>query len=396
MPQKETAQHLREYLDTGMIPICSTDTSEFGFNGVTEPVGSAPTVNPYNTEYTAGGSSGGAAVSVATGIVAMGLGSDGGGSGRIPASMCGTLGFKPSRDRWTLLKNAEKNLTNVLNMPAVMTRELSDLTLIAHLLDRGEAKGMKPLPRVTEGHGAEKPRVGFYLNAANEETDPEVVKAVTETVDEYRAMGYDVVEVAPPHDKDFEADFLDWYRAIARQTRFALSRDEFNHALDKILPWREARPDEWVSDPDKLEPFSKGLGDMSFARAMYIKHFGAAQRLNEVHTDNYENALDDVAFIISPTISTPPPKVGELSPAKSYDEVIPALKEIAEFATPANAAGGAAMSIPGKFSRDGLPIGVQLMAGRGREEVILRAALDLANHRDGSGLVAVPSSEFPI
>ena len=296
--------------------------------------------------------------------------------------MCGTLGFKPSRGRWTLLKDAEKNLTNVLNMPAVMTRELSDLTLIAHLLDRGEVKGMKPLPRITEGHGAEKPRVGFYLNAANEETDPEVVKAVRETVDEYRAMGYEVVEVAPPHDKDFEADFLDWYRAIARQTRFALGRDEFNHTLDKILPWREARPDEWVSDPDKLEPFSQGLGDMSLARAMYIKHVGAAQRLNDVHTDNYENAFKDVAFIISPTISTPPPKVGELSPAKSYEEVIPDLKEIAEFATPANAAGGAAMSLPGKFSRDGLPIGVQLMAGRGREEVILRAAQDLANHRN--------------
>ena len=382
MPQRETAQHLQEYLDTGMIPICSTDTSEFGFNGVTEPVGSAPTVNPHNTEYTAGGSSGGAAVSVATGVVAMGIGSDGGGSGRIPASMCGTLGFKPSRGRWTLLKDAEKNLTNVLNMPAVMTRELSDLTLIAHLLDRGEVKGMKQLPRITEGHGAEKPRVGFYLNAANEETDPEVVKAVRETVDEYRAMGYEVVEVAPPHDKDFEADFLDWYRAIARQTRFALGRDEFNHTLDKILPWREARPDEWVSDPDKLEPFSQGLGDMSLARAMYIKHVGAAQRLNDVHTDNYENAFKDVAFIISPTISTPPPKVGELSPAKSYEEVIPDLKEIAEFATPANAAGGAAMSLPGKFSRDGLPIGVQLMAGRGREEVILRAAQDLANHRN--------------
>lgn len=384
MPQKETAQHLQEYLDIGMIPICTTDTSEFGFNGVTEPVGSAPTVNPHNTEYTAGGSSGGAAVSVSAGVVAIGLGSDGGGSGRIPASMCGTLGFKPSRHRWTLLKNAEKNLTNVLNMPAVMTRELSDLTLVAHLLDRGETKGLKPLPRITEGYGADKPRVGFYLNAANEETDPEVIKAVTETVDEYRAMGYEVVEVAPPHDQDFETDFLDWYRAIARQTRFALAKDEFSHKLDKILPWREARPDSWVSDPDKLEPFSKGLGDMGLARAMYVKHVGAAQRLNDIHTDNYEDAFQEVAFIISPTISTPPPKVGELSPARSYEEIIPALKEIAEFATPANAAGGAAMSIPGKFSRDGLPIGVQLSAGRGQEEVILRATQDLVEHRADS------------
>lgn len=384
MPQKETAQHLREYLDIGMIPICSTDTSEFGFNGVTEPVGSAPTVNPHNTEHTAGGSSGGGTVSVAAGVVPVALGTDGGGSGRIPASMCGTLGFKPSRDRWTLLKNAEKNLTNVLNMPAVMTREMSDLTLVAHLLDRGEAKGMTPLPRITEGHGAEKPKVGFYLNAANEETDPEVVAAVRETIGEYRAMGYEVVEVKPPHDENFEADFLDWYRAIARQTRFALGKDEFNHTLDRLLPWREARPDSWVSDPDKLEPFSKGLGDMSLARALYIKHIGAAQRLNGVHTDNYEEAFKDVAFIISPTISTPPPKVGELSPAKSYEEVIPDLKEIAEFATPANAAGGAAMNIPGKFTKSGLPIGVQMSAGRGQEEVILRAALDLAEHRGKS------------
>ena len=381
MPQRATAQHLQEYLDTGLIPICSTDSSEFGFNGVTEPVGGDPTVNPYNPEHTAGGSSGGAAVSVSAGIVAIGMGTDGGGSGRIPASMCGTLGFKPSRHRWTLLKDAEKNLTNVLNMPAVLTREMPDLTLMAHLLDRGEVKGMKPLPRITEGYGAEKPRVGFYVNDANKETDPQVVKAVRETVEEYRAMGYEVVEVAPPHDENFEKDFLAWYRAIARQTRFALGRDELNHKIDKILPWREARPDSWVSDPDKLEPFSKGLGDMSFARAMYIKHIGAAQRLNGVHTENYENAFKDVAFIISPTISTPAPKVGELSPAKSYDEVIPDLKEIAEFATPANAAGGAAMSIPGKFSEEGLPIGVQLAAGRGQEEVILRAALDLMEHR---------------
>ena len=380
-PQKETAQHLQEYLDIGMIPICTTDTSEFGFNGVTEPVGDAPTVNPHNPEFTAGGSSGGAAVSVSAGVVAMGLGSDGGGSGRIPASMCGILGFKPSRHRWTLLKNAEKNLTNVLNMPAVLTRELPDLALVAHLLDRGEVKGMKPLPRITEGYGAEKPRVGFYLNAANEETDPQVVKAVKETVEEFRAMGYEVVEVAPPHDENFEADFLAWYRAIARQTRFALARDEFNHAVDKLLPWREARPDSWVSDPDKLEPFSQGLGDMSLARALYIKHIGAAQRLNGVHTENYEKAFDDVALIISPTISTPPPRVGELSPAKSYDEVIPDLKEIAEFATPANAAGGASMNIPGKFSEEGLPIGVQLSAARGQEEVILRAAYDLTNSR---------------
>lgn len=384
MPQKETAKHLQEYLDTGMIPICTTDTSEFGFNGVTEPVNGMPTVNPHNTEHTAGGSSGGAAVSVSAGIVAIGLGSDGGGSGRIPASMCGTLGFKPSRHRWTLLHNAEKHLTNILNMPAVMTRDLSDLSLVANLLDRGEVKGMKPLPRISEGHGTEKPRVGFYLNGANEETDPEVVKAVMETVQEYRAMGYEVEQVKPPHDENFEADFLNWYRAIARQVRFALGRDEFNHALDKILPWREARPDSWVSNVDKLEPFSRGLGDMSLARALYIKHMGAAQRLNGVHTDNYEKAFEDVAFIISPTISTPPPKVGKLSPAKSYEDIIPALKEVAEFATPVNAAGGAAMSIPGKISQDGLPIGVQLSAGRGQEEVILRAAHDLMDHRASS------------
>lgn len=351
-PAKETAPHVQDFLDLGIVPVFVSTSSEFGFNGVTEPEGGAPTRNPHDPQHTAGGSSGGSAVAVAAGIVPFAHGTDGGGSCRIPAALCGVLGIKPTKRRLTLLDGAE-DLPVLINMPGVMARSAEDLSKAMHHLDRGEVSGMAPLGMVDAA--PTKPlRIAYYVDPLDGTADPAVRKATLEMVDRLRAQGHTVEEIERPYTRTFVNDFLNVYRLIAWGTERKLKKGE-------------------ATDHTRMETFSKGLAALNLAQVGWAKLVSAA-RLNGRHTKRYEKVFDDYDLLLNPTVTGDAPKIGELSPAQTYDDMIDDLLALVGYTPLQNATGGPAISVPAGMSPEGLPIGLQFAAKSGNDALLLQMA----------------------
>lgn len=363
VPAEESAPHVQDFLRMGIIPIFVSTSSEFGFNGVTEPEGGPPTRNPHDPSRTAGGSSGGSAVAVSAGIVAFAHGTDGGGSCRIPASLVGVLGIKPTRRRLALLDAAE-DLPVLINTPGVLARDPTDLAKAMQLLDRGEAAGMEPLGLV-DGPPAKPLRIAYYVDPVGGTTDPEVRAATLETVARLRALGHTVEEVDPPYDQSFVKDFLAVYRLIA-------------WAVERKLK------DNPLTDHTKLETFSKGLADLNLLQ-VGLARFLSSARLKGRHTERYDRLFDDYDLLLNPTVTSEAPEVGELSPAQTYDEMIEDLMELVGYTPLQNATGGPAISIPAGESEAGLPLGVQLASKRGADALLLQMAHQLSGEPAARG-----------
>jgi amidase len=355
-PAAETAQNLKDFLALGAIPVLVATTSEFGFTGVTEPVGQPPTRNPHDPSRTAGGSSGGSAVAVSAGIVPFAHGTDGGGSCRIPASLVGVLGMKPSRRRLALLDFAEK-LPVLINTPGVLARDPSDLATAMRHLDRGAAAGLPPVGLV-EGAPTRPLRIAYYLDPVGGAADPEVRAATLGVVEQLRAHGHTVEEVPPPYTPGFEKDFLAVYRLIAWAVARSLRKDP-------------------RADATQLEPFSQGLGALGLGEVL-LARFWSAGRLKGRHTERSDRVFDTHDLLLNPTVTSVAPKLGALSPGKRYEDVIDDLKRLVSYTPLQNATGNPALSLPAARSRDGLPIGVQLSAPRGADALLLQLAHQLA------------------
>ncbi len=360
VPAKENAPHVQDYLDLGIIPIFVSTSSEFGFNGVTEPEGGRPTVNPHNPAYTAGGSSGGSAVAVAAGVVPFGHGTDGGGSCRVPASLTGILGIKPTRRRLTLLDGAE-DLPVLINTPGVMARDVRDMAKAMQYLDRGQAHGMAPLGLV-DGPPTRPLKIGYYVDPIGGQAEPEVKKATLEMVDRLRAMGHVVEEIEQPYTQQFVNDFLNVYRLIAWGTRRKLRKND-------------------ATDHTKLETFSQGLADLSLLEVARAKLLSAT-RLNHKHDDKYDEVFEEFDLMLNPTVTGDAPRLGELSADHTYAEMIEGLLDLVGYTPLQNASGNPAISVPAGWSDAGLPIGLQFSANDGADALLLQIAHALADEGD--------------
>ncbi|MBL8952826.1 MAG: hypothetical protein JNK82_18740 [Myxococcaceae bacterium] len=354
-PAAESAEHVRDLLALGVVPILVSTSSEFGFNGATEPVGALPARNPRDPSRTAGGSSGGTAVAVSAGIVPFGHGTDGGGSIRIPASLTGLLGMKPSRRRLPLLDHAEK-LPVLINTPGLLARDAKDLSTAMRLLDRGAASGLAPLGDV-DAPLNRKLKVAYYVDPVGRTADPEVREATLRMVEKLKAHGHEVEAIAPPYTQGFETDFLAVYRLVAWAVKRSLSKDP-------------------KADASKLEPFSHGLADRNLFQ-VGLARLWSAPRLNGVHTRRVDAVFEKYDLLLNPTVRRVAPKVGELSPARPYDEMIDNLMDVVAYTPLQNVSGSPAISVPAGDSRAGLPIGVQFSAARGNDGLLLQLARQL-------------------
>lgn len=356
----ETSPHLKDYLDLGIIPIFLGTTSEFGFNGVTEPVGKPPTRNPHNPEHTAGGSSGGSAVAVASGIVPFAHGTDGGGSCRIPASLTGIIGYKPSRARLKLLDGAEK-LPVIINTPGVLARNPEDVTRAMKLLDNGKAAGMGPLGDVSKPPSRPL-KIAYYVDPLGGKAESETRAAMLDMVDRLLGLGHTVTELEkPPYTQKFIDDFLAVYRVIAWAV---------GNKLEKGA----------TTDASKLEPFSKGLGDRNMLQALWTKYVNSG-RIKGQHTKRYEEVFEEHDLLLNPTVPGDAPRIGELSPAQSYDQMIDKLMDLVQYTPLQNGTGGPAVSIPAGKSDDGLPLGLQFSAKPGADTVLLQMVHQVASEK---------------
>lgn len=363
----------------GLVTIGKTNTPELGILPTAEPRAYGATRNPWSLEHTPGGSSGGSAAAVAAGMVPIAHANDGGGSIRIPAANCGLVGLKPSRQRISegpLVGDFMSGLTAEL----CVSRSVRDTAALLEAV-HGPAPGdpyvaPAPLRPYSEEVGADPGRLRIALwteTLIEQDADPEVVAAAKAAAKLLEGCGHEVEEpdLSMLQSIDLIEPFL---------VRWAAGQAQ---ALDQ-LGMVGGKP----IGPDDVEPLTWALAEIGRDRnaGEYLTAVGQHQVMSRIFAGIHESGFD---LLLSPTLGEPPPPLG------SFDDSGPDPMVAFEraflcgcFTATFNATGQPAISLPLHWSDDGLPIGVQLVAPLGREDLLLRVASQLEQASPWAGRTA--------
>ena len=354
------------YKASGLISIGRSNSPEFGSVPVTEPEAWGPTRNPWDLTRTSGGSSGGSAAAVATGIVPIAHASDGGGSIRIPASCCGLVGLKVSQGRISMgpLRD-ESNL----GVEHCVSRSVRDS---ARLLDATHGPGIgdviiAPTPRrpFVDEVGADPGRLRIGLldfNPRGGEVHADCIDGVHKTAKLLESFGHHVEPGFPEILSDNEIG-----RAFSMlwSTNMGTAIRRFNEALGREMTTDDIEAMNWAQ-----AQFAIGVNavDYSLAQASSVKFRRAIQSW-------WSQGWD---LLLTPTLSAPPLLIGSL-PNNPEHPMTPLMTGGAwvSFTSQFNISGQPAISLPLHRTAEGLPIGMQLVAAYGREDVLIRVASQL-------------------
>lgn len=353
----------------GLICVGRTNTPELGLNPTTEPEAYGPTRNPWDPTRSTGGSSGGSAAAVASGMVAVGHGGDGGGSIRLPASECGLVGLKPSRGRHSLGPEAGESWGGLVARLGV-TRTVRDT---AALLDAvqgampGDPYTAPPpaRPYIDELGADPGPlRIGWRATTPGgaSPAHPDIAAAVAGAAGLLESLGHRVDESSPDalDDPGLVDAFLNTYNAW-------VARD-----LDRLA--------EAVGTPvtaDGVEPGTWAIAEAGRAvtAAEYLKALEYLHAFTRRMAGWWAGGHD---LLLTPTLPEPPPLLGQFTGTPDNPLVgLFRAAEIVPFTAPFNTTGQPGISLPLHWSDDGLPIGIQLVAAYGREDLLLQVASQL-------------------
>lgn len=363
------------YRKAGLVIFGKTTSPEFGQTATTESRLWGLTRNPWNPAYSSGGSSGGAAVAVATGIIPAAHASDGGGSIRIPASHCGLFGLKPSRGRVPTGPKALESWLG-LSMQHAITRSVRDSALLLQV-SQGPESGSRTAPPVIAGNLLEairRPAKGLRIalmetNPFGAPIHPECLEAVRKTAKLCQQLGHHV-EIAAP-----VLPIADMFGGMGVVTATGMLYTVRNR--EKLLG-REVREDEMEPLNWRSLQLAKGYTAEQLYRARAA--FDEGGRVLDEFLGRYD-------LILSPTTAALPPKLGEISLDLPYEEFAREAMKASPFTAMFNMSGHPAMSVPLHWTPDKLPIGSQFAGRHGDELTLLRLAAQLEqavpweNHR---------------
>ncbi|WP_288107910.1 amidase [Limnobacter sp.] len=342
---------------TGLVFLGKTRLPEFGLTATTEFSRDQPTRNPWSTQHTTGGSSGGSAALVAAGVVPIAHANDGGGSIRIPASCCGLVGLKPSRGRTALNEMAQKLPINIVS-DGVVTRTVRDTAATMAFLERQYKNPSLPPLGWLQNPPAKRLKIGYFTSkVTGGSAHPDCVEAVELTAKKCEALGHHVEPMAIPIQSQFADDFLLYWGMLAA------SLVHFGKlAVDRQF------------DSSRLEPLTYGLA--RHFRKNLLRFPFALNRLKRFKLD-YKNVFSDYDVLLSPTLGMPPTLLGELNPRIEFEEVREKLIGFAAYTAAQNVAGAPGISLPMHQSAEGLPIGVHFSGPLGYEATLIELAIEL-------------------
>ncbi len=356
-PAQKDDEFTRLFRAAGLIPIAKTRLPEFGLTATTESTTGPATANPWNPEYSCGGSSGGSAALVAAGVVPIAHANDGGGSIRIPAACCGVVGLKPSRDRLPPAPIAGKLPINILT-DGVVTRTVGDTAAFYAELERHyRVPGLPAMGRVL-GPGRERLRIALSVeHPLGGSCDPEVEAAVEQVARACESLGHKVERASSPVSRQMAEDFFLYWARLAASANY-LGRFAFGREFDR----------------QQLEPLTRQLS-RHYLRNSW-RSPGAIRRLRQFGAQ-YQQLFNVHDLVLTPVLATPPVRLGYLALDLEFDTALERLYHYAPFTPPQNVSGTPAISLPLGRSAQGLPIGVQFAAGMGQERRLLEIAFEL-------------------
>lgn len=382
---------MRRYKATGLIVLGKTNTPEFGLMGITEPELHGPTRNPWNLERTPGGSSGGSAAAVASGMVPLASGGDGGGSIRIPAAYCGLFGLKPTHFR-TPSGPDYGQIWQGAAVEHVITRSVRDSAAMLDAIQGPDCGVAYVLPQPERPYTEELRRDPGRLKIAftrrsplGPEMHPECIRAVEDAAQLLEGLGHTIEEAEPDIDGV----------ALAK-SYFTMYMGEIAADVAEIGKFlgRKARPTDVEGTTWALNLLGHACNAGEFVSA--IRQWNTFARRMGTFFSTYD-------LYLTPTTAFPPAKIGELKP-KPAEQILMTITNslrlgrlmrasgIADkiaveslvktpFTQLANVTGLPSMSVPLHWTADNMPIGVQFVGRLCDEAMLFRLASQLEQAR---------------
>ena len=358
--------------DAGAIVVGKTNMDEFAMGSSNESSAFGPARNPWDLERVPGGSSGGSAVAVASGVVRVSLGSETGGSVRQPASLCGIFGLKPTYgriSRYGLVAFAS-SLDNIGIFGLTSLDAARVLNVIAGRdpLDATSADVPVPDYEATINDDIKGKVIGIPRELFGEGLDEEVRHAVERSIDNFRSLGAEIVDVELPYAKYGIAVYyiIATAEASSNLARFDGVRYGFraegSHGLREM--YMKTREEGFGAEVKRRIM----LGTYVLSSGYYDAYYSKAQKVRALVKADYEKAFAKCDAILTPTSPSTAFKLGE----KSDDPLAMYLNDI--YTVSANLAGVPAVSVPSGLSSEGLPIGTQLVGSFWSEATLLNLA----------------------
>lgn len=358
-------------IEAGYVLTGKTNLDEFAMGSSTENSGFHTTRNPWDTERIPGGSSGGSTAAVAADECIAALGSDTGGSIRQPASLCGVVGMKPTYGR--VSRYGLVAFASSLDQIGPITKNVTDCALLLNVisgrdpLDSTSAPIDVPDFMADIGKDIKGLRIGVPREYFIEGMDPEVEEAVRAAVRKMESLGAVPVEVSLPHTDYAVATYyvLATSEASSNLARYDGVKYGFRaEGRDLMDMYMKSRAEGFGAEVKRRIM----LGTYTLSSGYYDAYYKKAQQVRTLIKDDFEKVFRDADLVLTPTSPTPAFRMGEKSddPLKMY------LADI--FTISVNLAGVPGISIPCGFTRDNLPIGLQLIGRHFDEATLLKAA----------------------
>jgi amidase len=357
----------RRFRAAGFVCIGRSNTPEMGSTVTTEPLAYGPARNPWNLDYSTGGSSGGSAATVAAGIVAVGHANDGGGSIRVPASECGLVGLKPSRGRVSTAPLVGESWAGA-TIDGCVTRSVRDTAAVLDAISGYEPGDPYMAPRfarpLTSEVGADPGalRIGVLDESPLVASHPDCKAAVASAAALLESLGHHLDQSSPAAlaDASFQDRFITMLAAnTAHDIRI------FEQLLGRPIVEGDIEPDNAF-----YNEVGKTISAADYLLSLTEQHAWCRQVLSWWHPADGSERHD---LLLTPVLTTPPPRIGYLTGAEGALRV----QQILQFTAQFNVTGQPAISLPLYWTADGLPVGVQLVAAYGREDLLVRVAAQL-------------------
>ncbi|MGI6454019.1 MAG: Asp-tRNA(Asn)/Glu-tRNA(Gln) amidotransferase subunit GatA [bacterium] len=360
-------------ITAGLIPIGKTNIDEFAMGSSTENSAFGRTKNPWDLERVPGGSSGGSTASVSAGETILSIGSDTGGSIRQPAAFCSVTGLKPTYGR--VSRYGLVAFASSLDQIGPITKDVRDCAGLLEIIsgvDPNDSTSINyPVPEYQKALTGDVKgiKIGIPDEYSFEGMNHEITDAVQAAAEFYQEQGATLHRISLPHT---EYAIATYYMICTAEASSNLARydgvvygyrspGQFNNIVDM---YKKSRSEGFGPEVKRRIM----IGTYVLSAGYFEAYYRRAQKVRTLIGQDFRRAFEEVDVILCPTTPSPPFRAGE----KTSDPLEMYLSDV--FTSPANLAGLPGISIPGAFSKEGLPIGIQLIAGVLQEEKLLNIA----------------------
>ena len=361
---------INKLLDAGLSPFGRTNMDEFAMGSTTETSYYGKTLNPVNSDCVPGGSSGGSAAAVGAGLAIAALGSDTGGSIRQPAAYCGIVGMKPTYGR--VSRYGLGAYASSLDQIGPMTQNVEDAAILYDIISGSDEKDSTNAmmdDKVSDKLNAERKLTIAVLPKYIENASEDIKEAYAKAIEALKAQGHTIVEKEM---MDAKYDISAYYITATAEATTNLGRYDGIRYGNRV----EGANLEETYYKTRSEGFGNEvkrrilLGNFVLSSGYYEAYYVKAQKTRHLIKDEYAKIFNEVDLILSPVAPSVAPKFGELAnPMEMY------LSDI--YTISVNLAGLPALSLPVMKNKDGMPVGLQLIANAYDEQTLFDGSLSL-------------------